>query len=183
MGEESMKYEIPQERLILSEVGEKIARACASQKAEYRWLELDLCVSRKAPPKGVELPRVASSREAAEAIRKLLNIGDLIQEVFGVLMLNARHQVVAMAVPFRGGVSSAPVDIAVMLKPVLLTTSCTAFMIFHNHPSGDPIPSADDIELTKRLKTAADLVGLRLLDHLVMTDRKYLSLADMGLMR
>lgn len=180
-----MKYEIPQEKISLAATpgATKIRNACSSHKAEYRWLRLDMCVSRKDPPRGVELPRVFSSREAAEAIRKLLNVGDLIQEVFGVLCINSAGQVVSMAVPFRGGVASAPVEIATMLKPVLLTPTCVAFMCFHNHPSGNAQASQDDVTITEKIAKAAKIIGVAFLDHIIVTEKDEFSLADHGLIR
>lgn len=176
-----MNYQIPKERIHLGGAAERAIRAsCTSKKAEYRWLKLDLCVSRKAPPVGVELPRVTSSASANTAIRRLLDVGDLIQEVLGVLCLNSAGQVVAMAIPFSGGVASTTVDIAVLLKPVLLVPTCSSFILFHNHPSGNLTPSGDDIRITAALKRVTDVVGVKFLDHLILTNEGYQSMDEAG---
>ena len=63
---------------------------------------------------------------------------------------------------------------------VLLLANAAAFVLVHNHPSGDPAPSAEDRAITTRLKECADLFGIRLLDHVILGHGAYYSLADTG---
>jgi DNA repair protein RadC len=55
-------------------------------------------------------------------------------------------------------------------------------VLVHNHPSGDPSPSTEDIKITKRMKDAGNLIGIKLMDHIIIGDNKYISLAEQGLL-
>lgn len=173
----------PKERIVLSEVGERFAKACTSKRAPFRWLAVELCASRLPIPKGQELPQIRSNEDVERIVGKLLpNLADAIQESFGVICLDSRNQVVGFAVPFTGGVASAPVEIATMLKVPLLVATCTGIIVFHNHPSGEPQASAEDVALTKRLADAVKLVGLRLLDHVIIAKKGTFSFMAAGLL-
>ncbi|RLB70558.1 MAG: hypothetical protein DRH07_08370, partial [Deltaproteobacteria bacterium] len=63
----------------------------------------------------------------------------------------------------------------------VLRESAAAVLFVHNHPSGDPTPSREDIEITKRLKEVGDLMGVRVLDHIIIGNGDFASLADRGL--
>lgn len=81
----------------------------------------------------------------------------------------------------RGGVENCAVAVRDIVRvPVL--NACSAFVLVHNHPSGDPAPSADDIALTERVARASDLLGIHLLDHVIVAASSYASLLDMGLL-
>lgn len=173
----------PRERIVLSDVGERFAKACTSRRTEFQWLAIDLCASRRSIPKGQELPQIRSETDVKTIVEKLLpNLADEIQESFGVICLDSKNQVVGFAVPFKGGVSTAPVDISVMLKVPLLVASCTGLIVFHNHPSGEPQASAEDVEVTKRLVGATKIVGLRLVDHVIVARKGTFSFAGAGLL-
>lgn len=180
-----MKYPLgPSERIILSDAGERFAKACTSKRSDFQWLAIELCASRRSIPKGQELPVIRDSDSVQGIVEKLLpNLADEIQESFGVICLDARNQVVGFAVPFRGGVASAPVEISTMLKVPLLVAICTGIIVFHNHPSGEPSPSADDVAITKKLVEATNLVGLRLLDHVIIAKKGTFSFMVAGLLR
>ncbi|MCC7194936.1 MAG: hypothetical protein IT356_05210 [Gemmatimonadaceae bacterium] len=64
----------------------------------------------------------------------------------------------------------------------LLLANAAAFIVAHNHPSGDPTPSAEDVAITKRVKDCADLFGIRLLDHVILGSERYCSMSDEGSM-
>lgn len=180
-----MKYALgPQERIILSEAGEKFARACTSKRSDFKYLAVELCASRRPLPKGQELPQLRDSESVKEIVGKLLpNLVDAIQESFAVICLDSRNRVVGFAVPFTGGVASAHVELSTMLKVPLLVATCTGIIICHNHPSGEPSPSPDDITLTRGVNDACKLVGLRLLDHVILAYKGTFSFADAGLIR
>lgn len=177
-----MKYpELPKERIFLSETGERLSRACVSKKSDFKFLAIDLCASRRPTPKGVELPRVRDADSVAQIVRELVPpLAGAIQESFGVICIDTRNQVVGFAVPFTGGAASAPVEIATALKVPLLVPTCVGVIIFHNHPSGEPSPSQDDIRLTQRFKEACELVGLVLLDHVIIAGLRFYSFRDQG---
>jgi len=63
-----------------------------------------------------------------------------------------------------------------------LMVSCAAIVILHNHPSGDTSPSSEDIAITRRLKEASEIIGIKLLDHLIVSENEYLSFVERGLL-
>jgi DNA repair protein RadC len=91
------------------------------------------------------------------------------QEAFVILVLNATRRIVQLIPLFRGGMTSAPVDPKVVLRAVLVAGG-TVFVAAHHHPSGYPRPSPEDRQLTKRLSLAAEAVGLRCVDHVIVPD-------------
>jgi hypothetical protein len=103
------------------------------------------------------------------------------QEEFVVLVLNAKLRIVQLIPLFRGGMTSAPVDPKVVLRAVLVAGG-SSFVAAHNHPSGDPQPSLEDRHLTKRLSLAAEAVGLRCVDHVIVPDGRpgFFSFAHVG---
>lgn len=103
------------------------------------------------------------------------------QEEFIVLVLNTKLRIVQLIPLFRGGMSSAPVDPKVVLRAVLVAGG-TGYLAAHNHPSGDPEPSPEDRHLTRRLSLAAEAVGLRFVDHVIVPDGRpgFFSFAHAG---
>ena len=79
----------------------------------------------------------------------------------------------------QGGVWEAPADLRVILKAAINST-CHGMLLCHNHPSGNIRPSKGDDALTFRLKEAAELMQMRLLDHIILSDKSYYSYADEG---
>ena len=98
------------------------------------------------------------------------------REVFGALYLDGRHQAIGHTIAYVGTLSQAPVEPRGVLVPALLANAA-ALILFHNHPSGDPDPSRDDEQLTRRLVDAGDVVGVKVLDHIILGEApRYLSL-------
>ncbi len=89
------------------------------------------------------------------------------QEVMGALYLDVRNRLIAESDVFRGTLSRAAVEPRAILKECLLR-SASGFILFHTHPSGDPSPSAEDLTFTRRMAEAGELIGVRLLDHLIL---------------
>ena len=103
------------------------------------------------------------------------------QESTGVLLLDAKHRLLKDRECYRGTIDRAVVEPREVLKQALLEDAA-AMILYHNHPSGDPAPSPEDLEFTRRLKHAADLVGVRFLDHVVVGRRGSVSLRERGLL-
>ena len=108
-------------------------------------------------------------------------LGNLPQEIFAVVHLDAQHRVLDYVEMFRGTVSQTSVYPREVVKDALSQNS-SALLLVHNHPSGSPEPSRADEHLTQTLKSAAALVDVRVLDHLVVTGDSVLSMAERGLM-
>ena len=101
------------------------------------------------------------------------------QEVFYVLLLDSRHRVLRSVEVSRGSLNQSLVHPREVFAPAI-RESAAAILVVHNHPSGDPTPSREDREVTKRLVEAGDLLGVPLLDHVVVADEGYQSFADRG---
>ena len=104
---------------------------------------------------------------------------DLRHEVFKVILLDAKHTIIREATVSEGSLTLSIVHPREVFN-LAVRESAAAVIFLHNHPSGDPQPSAEDRELTARLVAAGNLLGIRVLDHLVVGDRAYVSFADRG---
>lgn len=124
---------------------------------------------------GLERPTITSSADAADIIVPLLR--DLNHEVFCVLFLNQANRVIRHETISSGGLTGTIADIRIILKNALLQNA-NQLIIAHNHPSGNLKPSTADIALTQKLKEAALLMDIKLLDHLIVGGTSYISLAD-----
>ncbi len=106
---------------------------------------------------------------------------DYRKEVFLALLLDAKNRLIKEVQISEGSLSASIVHPREVFAPVL-RESAAAVLFIHNHPSGDPTPSREDIEITERLKQVGDLMGVRVLDHIVIGNGAFVSLADRGLM-
>ncbi len=89
------------------------------------------------------------------------------QEVMGALFLDTRHRLLGESDVYRGTLNRAAVEPRGLLKEGLLR-GAAGLILFHTHPSGDPSPSAEDLAFTRRLAEAAEVLGMRLMDHLIL---------------
>lgn len=100
-------------------------------------------------------------------------------EVFGTLLLDSQHRLIAFDELFRGTIDSASVYPREVIKHAI-EHNAAAVILVHNHPSGDPEPSDADRRITQRLKDALGLVDIRVLDHVVVGHEGYVSFAERG---
>lgn len=124
-----------------------------------------------------ERPQLAGPREAAQYL--LPEYGARPVEQFGAVLLDTRHRVIRTAVLSVGSLDSTSVQPRDVFRQAVLA-SAAAVVLFHNHPSGDPEPSRDDVALTLRMVAAGELMGIRVIDHLVLGDGRYCSLKESG---
>ncbi|TXF78872.1 JAB domain-containing protein [Chryseobacterium sp.] len=103
------------------------------------------------------------------------------RESFYALYLNQAHKVLGIRKISECGISSALVDVRIILQAALLCNA-SAVIIAHNHPSGNLKPSDEDLKLTAKVKAASKLLDISLLDHCIITSSAYLSFADEGLL-
>lgn len=113
--------------------------------------------------------------DVASLIRSL--IGDDPREVFCAVYLDAKHKVIAAHRISTGTADASPVHPREVFGPAL-QLAASGVVVSHNHPSGDPTPSATDRSVTERLKQCGELLGVPLLDHVVIGHGKYHSIAD-----
>ena len=118
-----------------------------------------------------------------EDVQRLLGeeMGALCQEQVRVLLLDRRNRVTGQRVIYQGNCFSSVVRPAEVLRPAVVE-GVPHLIVAHNHPSSDPTPSPQDIQVTKELREAADLLGLKLLDHVVIGGDRVVSLKDQGLL-
>lgn len=117
---------------------------------------------------------------AAVCARYLLpRYGAEATEQIGVLSLNTRHGLLRDVILTRGTVNEAPLSPRELFRTALLTDAA-AIVIWHNHPSGDPLPSEDDMALTERMSEAGKLINVELLDHIVVAAASYYSFKEHG---
>ena len=109
----------------------------------------------------------------AKVVRKVLP--DNSREHFVALYLNGAHEVIAYSIVATGLANSCPIHPREIFQPAILS-GAVALIVSHNHPSGNITPSMEDRRVTERLKEAADLVGIRLLDHVIVTDDNFYSI-------
>lgn len=101
------------------------------------------------------------------------------REHFVSLLLNARNQVIRTEVVSVGSLSASLVHPRELFAPAI-EAHAAAVLVGHNHPSGDPTPSKDDVDLTRRLSDAGQLLGIQVLDHLVICEGDFVSLKEEG---
>lgn len=133
-----------------------------------------------APVAGVvSRPSLATPAETARLLFTLLDPEPT--EVFGVLLLTTRFHVLAWSVVGRGSLNSVVVEPREVFRTAMLGNAAS-IIAAHNHPSGDPTPSPDDMEITRRLTAAGQVIGIHLLDHVIVGNEtgKYFSFKESG---
>jgi DNA repair protein RadC len=128
-------------------------------------------------PPSDERVQLRTPRDAAAFL--LPTFGARAVEQFGVVLLDIKHRVIRTAVIATGTYNSTIVQPRDVFREAILE-SAASIVAFHNHPSGDPSPSADDMELTRRLAAAGTLIGIDVADHLVLGDTRFCSFREMG---
>ena len=129
-----------------------------------------------------ELPRKTKNpEEAYNAIKIITNVQEEAQEVFGILILNTENKIVAVHEISRGTLNSSIIHPREVFKPAVLHNAA-AIICFHNHPSGDPEPSKEDIEINNRIKNSGELLGILVHDHIIVGNDRYVSLKKRGVM-
>jgi len=98
-------------------------------------------------------------------------------EQFGILLLDAKHRVMRTAVLAVGTLNSSIVEPRDVFREAAIG-GATAIVLFHNHPSGDPTPSPEDVALTRRLVAAGALIGIDVVDHVILGDARYCSIKE-----
>ena len=127
----------------------------------------------------LELVKIASSSTVFELLQPIL--GELPHEEFWILYLNNSNKIIDKLPISKGGITGTLVDVRVTLRKAL-ELGATSLILAHNHPSGNLNPSEADKQLTTKLKIAAESIDIKVLDHLIVTEKSYFSFADEGLM-
>lgn len=140
---------------------------------------------------GIELGRrlARSSMQETVTVRSPQDVANLLMEElrylnkehFVCLFLNTKNHVIGQETLSMGSLNASIVHPREVFRAAIKRSSASIVCV-HNHPSGDPTPSSEDIQMTQRLVEAGDIVGIEVLDHIVIGDRKFVSLKEQGLM-
>ena len=141
--------------------------------------ELTIRYSVKVTPRAIRSSSVANSAPPLIPPHSSRLLQDEPGEVFAILCLSTKHRVIAYHEVSRGSLDSTLVHPREVFKAALLANAA-AIVLAHNHPSGDPTPSPDDMTLTRRLVDAGRLLGVDVLDHIVIGDGRHVSFRERG---
>jgi DNA repair protein RadC len=119
--------------------------------------------------------RVSSPSDLAPLL--MLEMAPLDQETLRVILLNTKNQVIRFVDVYRGSLNSSLVRISELFKEAV-RVNAAAIIVAHNHPSGDPTPSTEDVKVTEQMVAAGKLLEIEVLDHLVIGERRWVSLRE-----
>ena len=156
---------------LVAERGVGIAKAAQLQAA----LELGRRLALATPG---QKPQIRSPGDAAGLL--MPDMGHLEQEHFVVLFLDTRNRVLGTERLYKGSLNQSQVRVGDVFREAV-RRNCAAIIVAHNHPSGDPAPSPEDVAVTRELVAAGRLLGVELLDHLVIGQQRWVSLRERGL--
>jgi len=127
-----------------------------------------------------ELKRGEQFRSSADVFNHYReHLGGLKKEEFHVLLLDAKNRIIRDVRVSEGSLTSSLVHPREVFNPVI-RESAAAVILVHNHPSGDPLPSQEDLQITRRLRDIGEVMGVRVLDHIIVGKGKYVSFVDDG---
>ncbi len=125
-----------------------------------------------------ERPQVKSPADVANLL--LLGMGALEQEEMRVLFLDTKSRVLGISTIYIGSLHTAWLRVGELFREAV-RRNCAAIIVVHNHPSGDPTPSPDDVKITQEIVKAGELLGIEVLDHLIIGSQRYVSLKERSL--
>ena len=128
-----------------------------------------------------EVPVIKSPAEVYQAAKLLLGLHEKSQEHFCIFCLNTKNKITGVHTISIGSLNASIVHPREVFKAALLNNA-SAIVLMHNHPSGDPEPSREDIATTRRLVDAGNILGIDVLDHIIIGDGRYISLKEHGMM-
>jgi DNA repair protein RadC len=122
-------------------------------------------------------PRLTRPRDIAEFL--LPQYGGAPVEQFGILMLDTKYRLLRARIISTGSMDTTVVHPREVFREAA-AAAAACIVLFHNHPSGDPTPSGDDLVLTTRMVRAGDIMGIAVVDHVILADQCYFSMAEAG---
>jgi DNA repair protein RadC len=126
-----------------------------------------------------ERPRLATSAAVGRYLLPLY--GGHREERFGVVMLDAKSRMIRTETLSVGSLDASIAHPREIFRAATVASACS-IAVFHNHPSGDPLPSTDDVLLTKRLVQAGEVMGIEVVDHIILGDGRWFSFRDASLL-
>jgi DNA repair protein RadC len=144
----------------------------------YNLAEITVNYSTKV--KSADRPKIRCSQDAEKLLRQVFpSLGHV--EYFYIICLNRANQVLGFHQVSKGGLSGTVTDVRVIYQ-VAIKTNTSGIILAHNHPSGNLQPSEADLKITKKIKDAGGFLDISVLDHLILSEEGYLSMADDNLM-
>ena len=134
---------------------------------------------RRASQEVPDRKEIKSSSDAFEILKP--HLSDLNTEEFWCIFLNQKNGVIQTKPLTSGGINMSIVDVRVLFKNAL-DLFATGIIVAHNHPSGNLKPSAEDLKITKQIRESGDILNIKLMDHLIITQSSYYSFADEGIL-
>ena len=148
-------------------------------EAKASTLKATLEIGRRLLIAGIdERPQIKSPADVANLLQ--LEMGHLEQEHLRVVLLDTKNRVQEIVTVYVGSVNSAQVRVGEVFRDAVRRNSA-ALIVAHNHPSGDPTPSPEDVLVTRQIVEAGKLLDIDVLDHLIVSSRRYVSLRERGL--
>lgn len=127
--------------------------------------------------------KISSSRDAERYIRGIDRVNELMnwREMFCILLLSRSNKIIGFSIVSEGGISGTVADPKVIFQHALIANA-SSIILCHNHPSGTTNVSNADRDITKKLVNAGKMLDLPVLDHIIITESTYLSMADEGIL-
>jgi len=150
----------------------------ANSTAKAAQIKAGLELGNRMEHESIEEERIQSPDQAAQLV--LYEMSALDQEELWVILLNTRNHVMVIESIYRGSLNSSQVRVGELFKSAI-RRNAASLIVAHNHPSGDPTPSPDDIAVTRAIVEAGRLLDVEVLDHLVIGNGKFVSLKQRGL--
>ncbi len=122
--------------------------------------------------------KVTSPKDLADLLMGEMN--ELNQEILKVILLSTKNTIIGIKDIFKGSLNTSVVHPREIYKEAINKNSAS-IIICHNHPSGDPTPSKEDINITLRVKECGNIIGIQLIDHIIIGNNKFISLKERGL--
>lgn len=127
-----------------------------------------------------EVDKISSPTDVRDYIEEIFRLSNQAEEVMVMLVLDTKNNVIGAFEVSRGCLDASIVHPREVFKRALLLNGAR-IILAHNHPSGDPTPSREDIDITKRLVEGGNILGINVLDHLIIGDNRYRSFKEMNL--
>jgi len=139
----------------------------------------EITVNYSTKVKAADRPRVRCSQDAEKLLRQIFPSLEHV-EYFYIICLNRANQVLGFHQVSKGGISGTVTDVRVIFQ-VAIKSNSSGLILAHNHPSGNLQPSEADLKITRKIKEAGAFLDISVLDHIILADEGYLSMADENL--
>ena len=160
---------------------EELRRVKGIRKVKSLQIKAVLELSKRISASLINNKKVTIKSPAEVSMLLMEEMRHLKKEVFKVILLNTKNHIIKYLNVSVGSLNSSIVHPREVFSEAV-KAGCSGMLLVHNHPSGDPEPSREDVETTQRLVNAGSILGIKVLDHVIIGDGRYISLREQGLM-